>query len=315
MMRILVTAIGSMSAQAVIRSLKNSFDCIIVGCDIHESEWLPMAAEVDYFYKICRADGAMYVEQLLSICEKKEINYLIPLIDPEIDVISENRLLFEEKQIILCMPNSESIRICRDKYLLYNFFKNDDTISVIPSFRPTEAERELKDRPFIAKPRIGRSSRGLQTFLKQQECKFTSNQYKRYIFQPFIEGEIYTVDLLRTGKRELIALGRKELIRTPHGAGISVEISDFSKLLEVVKIISEKINLNGVSNFEFISQGDEYYLMDINPRFSAGVGFSILAGFDIVKLMLDNYKGGKTLKPAKFKYGIYTRTCMEILLN
>lgn len=34
---------------------------------------------------------------------------------------------------------------------------------------------------------------------------------------------------------------------------------------------------------EFIVNNGEYYLIDINPRFSAGVGFSKLAGYDFVK--------------------------------
>lgn len=42
------------------------------------------------------------------------------------------------------------------------------------------------------------------------------------------------------------------------------------------------LGLTGVMNCEFIRTDDALYLMDINPRFSAGVSFSKMAGYDFV---------------------------------
>lgn len=33
---------------------------------------------------------------------------------------------------------------------------------------------------------------------------------------------------------------------------------------------------------EFIELNNEFYLIDVNPRFSAGVAFSVIAGYDMV---------------------------------
>ncbi len=52
--RILVTAIGSFSAAAVIRELKAS-GCYVVGTDLNAAELLAESTEVDAFYRLPRS--------------------------------------------------------------------------------------------------------------------------------------------------------------------------------------------------------------------------------------------------------------------
>ena len=47
--------------------------------------------------------------------------------------------------------------------------------------------------------------------------------------------------------------------------------------------IGKKLQILGAINIEFLCSAHHCYLMDINPRFSAGIAFSHLAGYDIVK--------------------------------
>ncbi len=81
---------------------------------------------------------------------------------------------------------------------------------------------------------------------------------------------------------EIVAIGREELLRTKNGAGLTVKIIDDKTLIKKVHYIAEKLEANGCINVEFIKHSGEYYLIDINPRFSAGVAFSAMAGYDMV---------------------------------
>ena len=51
----------------------------------------------------------------------------------------------------------------------------------------------------------------------------------------------------------------------------------------MISHLGKKLQILGAINAEFIFDGKQYYLMDVNPRFSAGIAFSRLAGYDIVK--------------------------------
>ena len=75
---------------------------------------------------------------------------------------------------------------------------------------------------------------------------------------------------------------RQELLRTSNGAGLTVQIVSDESLIKLVSYIGNKLNINGCVNMEFILNNGNYYLIDINPRFSAGVAFSIVSGYDMI---------------------------------
>src|SRR5690625_4171953 len=88
----LVTAIGSMSAGAVIKSLRINFpNSFIVGTDIHQKEWLYLSEKVDVFYKVPKAADKDFVSSINNILNEQAIDFILPLTDPEVDVLSENR--------------------------------------------------------------------------------------------------------------------------------------------------------------------------------------------------------------------------------
>jgi carbamoyl-phosphate synthase large subunit len=100
---------------------------------------------------------------------------------------------------------------------------------------------------------------------------------------------------------------RQELIRTSHGAGITVEIISNDYLEMISELILSKLNYSGFANIEFLYDGNEYYLMDINPRFSAGVGFSILSGYDMVTNLVNSFYGKPISETKRIEYGIYSK--------
>ena len=53
----------------------------------------------------------------------------------------------------------------------------------------------------------------------------------------------------------------------------------------------------GVVNMEFIGRDGEYYFLEVNPRFSGGVGFSIAAGMDFAAMEIACHEG-ECLPPA-----------------
>ena len=91
MKNILITAIGSMSVECVIRQLRQQ-EVFIVGCDIYPVEWHYESKLCDVTYQVPLAKNEKeYITFLLHICEKHSIKYLLPSTDLEIDIIQKYR--------------------------------------------------------------------------------------------------------------------------------------------------------------------------------------------------------------------------------
>ena len=133
-MNILITAIGSMSAECVLNKLKEQGH-FLVGCDIYPKEWHYESGLCDVFYQApLSIHEDKYREFLLDVAIRHSIHYIIPLTDLEIDVISRKREMFEEKGVILCMQTNNVLKTVRNKYELYKVFCHDKRVPSIKTF-------------------------------------------------------------------------------------------------------------------------------------------------------------------------------------
>lgn len=279
-MNILVTALGSMSALPVINSLKNNPDINIIGTDIHPGKYLYQSRFVDKFYQVPNAADAAYIKKIVEIVEEEKIQFIIPLIDYEVDVLNSHRKKFEKLNATVTISNEKAINTCRDKLKLYNFFKNSGNIQCIPIIQKEDLNGHLM-YPVVAKLINGRSSEGLHFIHSYGELMEIAKQ-ESYIVQPKIVGSIYTVDVVRDVFGNCVSVARKELKRTSNGAGLSVSVEANEHLTALSAFIAESLDILGCINIEFIFDGNTFLLMDINPRFSAGISFSKAAGYDMV---------------------------------
>ena len=270
-----------MSAECTIKRLKEEGH-FVVGCDIYPGEWHYETLLCDGFVRAPYATNENeYISFLIETCAKYRLNYIIPLTDLEIDVINKQRKLFQVEGITLCMQTSEVLKIARDKYKLSMKFLNNQHVPSVKTYLLSSIPKDFSF-PCIAKPYNGRSSEGLLRNATREQVMAIEDK-ENYIVQEQLEGNIYTVDYCRcskTGKDAVIP--RKEMLRTKNGAGLTIQTISDREVMKLTSYIGNAININGCVNLEFIKSNDKYYLIDLNPRFSAGVAFSLLAGYDMV---------------------------------
>lgn len=65
---------------------------------------------------------------------------------------------------------------------------------------------------------------------------------------------------------------------------------------------------------EFIKHLDKYYLIDINPRFSAGVAFSLVAGYNMVMSHLNCFNESDIYSPIEYAEQLITKRYKEEIL-
>lgn len=281
-MRILVTAIGSMSASRVISSLQMTGH-YVVGTDIYPKEYHEEGYLCNSFVQVPYYNDPNYCATLIDICRRYKCKAIIPLTDPEIDVINANRALFEEKKIALYMQSSEVLDIARNKLKIHEFFKDDNEVNTINTYLLSDFHTYYVKRPWILKKLHGRSSEGVVIDPTINQLLTILNM-EDYVIQPYLDGHIFTVDYIRDKKSGFdYSVAREELIRTSNGAGVTVKTIYDKTLADMASFIGKKLDINGSINIEFIKHNDKYYLMDINPRFSGGIDFSYkCSGYDFV---------------------------------
>ena len=307
-MNILLTAIGSMSALCAINQLHKNVHKVI-GCDIYPKEWHYESSLCDVFMQAPYANTNEYIPFLIRLAKENDAEYIFPLTDLEIDKINACRDLFVKEGITVCMPSNETLSIVRNKLMLYKTFKNDVNVASIPTHTYDDLSRLTF--PCVAKPYNGRSSEGLYYLHDIAQLDVIKNKHS-YIFQNQIDGKVCTVDYVRDPKSgKSFCVPREELLRTKNGAGITIRVFHNSELEKLVDYIGNKLNIIGTVNMEFINNGEGFYLIDINPRFSAGIAFSCKVGYDFVNAHLDCFVGNDIPQPVSFEGKIEVKYFVE----
>lgn len=256
-----------------------------------------------------------YIHFLLEICKQHKVSFLMPLTDLEIDVINKYRDCFESSNIQICISSKETLAIARDKFALYKCFKDDPNVPSITTWKSGTSIIPVSNLPLIAKPYNGRSSEGLQRISDEETLRLIENK-PGYIIQQIKEGNVFTVDYVRNNKTGKDAgVAREELLRTKNGAGITVRTTYDSSLLNLVSYIGKTIHIHGCVNMEFILSDNQYYLIDINPRFSAGVAYSHLAGYNMVLNHLRCFTNEEIDTAVLYKEQILTKRYYEEIIK
>lgn len=308
----LVTAIGSYSAICVIKAIKH-IGCKVVGTDIYPKKWHHAEKYCDEFYQVPYATDIDYISNLVSICKENVVDAIIPLTDLEIDTLRGNVQKFKEIGCSLYIESDSILDIARNKLRLSQIFSNNPVINIPKTYSSEIFLKyyDVADMKLIAKPINGRSSEGLYRIEKGENLQFLAGK-ENYIIQECIEGPIFTVDYVRDCLGNDFAIPREELLRTKNGAGITVKITKDADLIDSVRFIGEKLGIIGCVNMEFIKCGSDFYLIDINPRFSAGIGFTILAGYDIVQSHIHAFENGSIIPPICFSEQILEKVHVEV---
>ena len=288
MKTVLVTAIGSLSADVVVKTLKKH-NMKVLGCDIYPKEWIVDAYSVDGFFQVPKGiEADIYINALKKICISEQVDYIFPLTDVEIDTLNVNRDWFQENGVIICISPKETIDVCRNKYLTHQCLKQMDlSIELIPTFLAGDFREDLfNDSSAICKPFNGRSSEGVRHFPNRKGLLSFLSETNRceYIVQPFIKGSVVTVDVVRNPNTEkVVCIPRMELLRTQNGAGTSVHVFHDDMLIKECEKIADRLGICGCVNFEFIQSLDGvYHFLECKPRFSGGVEFSCMTGYNFI---------------------------------
>lgn len=299
-MRILLTAIGKR-----VQLIKHLKKCnYLVGVD--SGELAPGSFFVDAFFCVPPYHEEGYIETLVGICIKENIDMLIPLYEKEFMLLDENRESFEEYGTLLLLSHRAILELCNDKWNTYTFFKDNGINTPISYLKEqlVEADRIPMDYPIIIKPRDGMGSRGLCKIYDDEQLKYYLKGAENLIVQEFISGTEYTIDVLCDIEGNIISIVPRQRIevragevtksRTERNEAI---IRETEKLVAKMNSMGNGIKTIGPMNIQCIVEPDgDINFIEINPRFGGGVPLSFEAGVDYGDI-LNRMVLGDTIAP------------------
>ena len=87
------------------------------------SSLAPSVYEADKFYTVPRMTAPGYIDVILDICKKEEIDGVLSLIDPELSLLAQNREKFAAIGTTVIGSSYELCEMSLDKYQMYQWLK------------------------------------------------------------------------------------------------------------------------------------------------------------------------------------------------
>lgn len=304
-MRFLLTALGTNNNTTVCKYLKRDPNNYIVGCDINPACYIPASKTVDKFYQVPDIyHMEEYKQKLLEICKQDKIEIILPVIDEEVEFLAQHRQEFAKLGVTVSCSTPESIEICHNKYKTFSLVKEHIPEIYTETFLASEYTNF--DKPMFLKPIHGRASIGCAKIDTASQFESYKKQINpdEYIVQEFVQGDFFTAEFVNDYEHKLFGcVIRQELLRNKNGCGTVVKIIQNEYLEKIVERLANLVGFTGIGNCEFICQDGKFYLIEINPRLSAGIDYSMRSGFNIIKSQLSILNGNPKIYKENIRYG------------
>lgn len=241
-----------------------------------------------------------YPQVLLEICQTNKIDVIIPLIDPELEVLASWRKVFSDAGVMLLLSPEETVRMASDKYETYQFaIKNGisapQTFIEINEVLDQIAIEELS-WPVIVKPRKGSASIDIIYCHDRLQLEAALEMIAAPMIQEVVKGEEFGFDLFGDQDYRPISVYCKKKLAMRAGETDKAISTNDSTLIEFGKKLLNSMKLMGPADVDVIVDKDGPKLLEINPRFGGGYPCSHLAGADFCKKIFA-MRNGETLTP------------------
>ena len=251
----------------------------------------PALAYCDFIRKVVAMKDPGYIDDLLSICGNDHIDLLIPTIDTDLLILSENKEKFEAIGTKVMISDPDKIRICRDKNKTSQYFVDCGLHAPMP----INDWKEYKDGfPAFIKPKDGSSSINAFKVENEKELEVYARQVEDYIVQPFVSGHEYTIDIFCNWNGEPISIVPRERLQVRAGEVLKTRIDLDPIMIEESKMLCAAFKPCGPMTVQLIrdAAGTDWFI-EINPRFGGGAPLSMKAGASSAEAILKIMKGEK----------------------
>ena len=313
MIRILVTGVGSLLGQGILKSLADSsLDYEVTGTDYFPSAvglyWVDKAHLLPDVLKP-EVDEKEWIDALIQVIRLEKIDIVLPGLDFEIPILAKYASTIGKKTgAVLVVSSIEISTVGDDKWKTVIFLKNNN-FHYPKSCLPEEIDDFMQSNafPLIVKPRFGHTSENVFLVNNESQLREFIKKCDKPIIQEYlgdpdqeytcgttcIDGEIITlISLRRTLKK-----GNTQQAFCENTAVID----------EYIKKLTLRLNPYGPINFQLRLTDRGPVVFEINPRFSGTTPIRAIFGVNEVEAVVNRIMNTGIGKKYKEREGVVIR--------
>lgn len=241
-----------------------------------------------------------YGDTVLDYCVKQHIDVVIPLLDPELEVLAAAQQRFSDNGILAVISPSQTVSISFDKFLTYQFGVAHG-IAVPHTFLGTKEAMDAVSAgrvswPLLVKPRKGSASMNISYCTDKVQLDAAMETCPEPMIQEYLKGDEYGYDLFGDADYRPISVYCKKKLAMRAGETDKAVSTDDPLLIAFGRKLLEELPLFGPCDVDAVMTDDGPKLLELNPRFGGGYPCSHLAGADFCRKIVD-IRNGKALTP------------------
>lgn len=263
-----------------------------------------------------------YINSIIEACNEENIALIVPTIDTDLLLLSENKKTIEEKtKAKVLISDLDVIKICRNKINTQEFLEKNG-FRIPKMYTEEELTNENIKYPLFIKPKSGSSSVNTYKVNNSNELKSYKSLIHDPIIQDFMVGDEFTVDVFLDFESNIITIVPRLRIATRSGEISKGKIIKDKEIINDVTQLMKKLKPIGHITVQLMKSKKGIEYIEVNPRFGGGAPMSIQSGADscenLFKLLLgqkllynENYKDNLTF--LRFDSSICLDENMELI--
>lgn len=328
---VLITACGNVYMPGTCKAIKENGERPIrlIGADMNRDDTILQMC--DAYYQVPRGSDPRYVDVLLDICKKEQVDVVIPIMSVELEILSANQQRFREIGTTVSVSSLDSLKIANNKLALFEYLKQQNL--PCPQYVPVQSVADVDEAmkvigsPVVFKANEGSGSRGMRIIdpsksrfdilfhEKPNSCYTTLEDFKQTLSEgemppmhamEYLPGDEYTVDLLAENGVVKYAMCRRGL-NVQSSIILDGIVEEEPEITEMCAMVAQRLKLTGNIGFDIKKRANgEPVIMECNPRATAGVSEFVASGVNLLYLCIKQCLG-EELPQLEPRYGVIMR--------
>jgi hypothetical protein len=243
------------------------------------------------YHQIPSIYSDQWLEDLISLVKKLDIDYIFPAYDDVIVALSENR---HKIPATILAPPHEICLLTRSKTETYQRL-----CSVVKTPKVYKSADDVAAFPVFIKPDKGQGSLGVKIVNSKEELQQSIGEIKDPIISEYLPGNEFTVDCFSDRENGLLFSGARQRLRMRNGIAVRTQLIENPAFNTFAKKISEELKMQGTWFFQVKEDiNNELTLLEVGPRIAGsmsasrvqGINFPLLSIFEAERLPLSILK-------------------------
>lgn len=293
-MNILILSAGTRNkiVQYFRKTLGDTGNVIATDC----SEIAPAIYDADKHYIVPRMDAPGYIDVILEICMKEQINGVLSLIDSELSLLAEHEDAFRVVGTTVIGSSYDLCEMSLDKYQMYEWLTVHG-YRCAKSYMDKDAfyadvEVGKISYPVFVKPARGSASISISKVYDKETVDLLFSHEEGLMIQEFLNGQEIGADVyIDMVSGEVVSIFTKKKLKMRAGETDKAVSFKDPVLFELIEKFVLAAGYRGQIDIDIFDIGGSYYISEVNPRFGGGYPHAYESGSDHMKLIVENMEG------------------------